>query len=128
MAECVRTVDPDNHDDVIAFCQQLSVMLETGVPLSDALDAFCRQMPRRELVPRHVQPQRLTPRRAFLRQLVGHEAFEAVRIEVHGGRLVFSTSLGFASLRAVRTDGLLSCGPAVLPGVRGGLGLARLGR
>ena len=31
------------REDVIAFCQQLSVMLETGVPLTEALDAFCRQ-------------------------------------------------------------------------------------
>ena len=29
-------------EDVISFCQQLSVMLDTGVPLSEALDAFCR--------------------------------------------------------------------------------------
>lgn len=36
------------REDVIAFCQQLSVMLETGVPLSEALDSFCEQMPRRE--------------------------------------------------------------------------------
>jgi type IV pilus assembly protein PilC len=36
------------REDVIAFCQQLSVMLETGVPLSDALDSFCKQTPRRE--------------------------------------------------------------------------------
>lgn len=36
------------REDVIAFCQQLSVMLETGVPLSEALDAFCQQAPRKE--------------------------------------------------------------------------------
>jgi type IV pilus assembly protein PilC len=36
------------REDVIAFCQQLSVMLETGVPLSEALDAFCQQTPRKE--------------------------------------------------------------------------------
>ena len=36
------------REDVIAFCQQLSVMLETGVPLSEALDAFCRQMPSKQ--------------------------------------------------------------------------------
>jgi type IV pilus assembly protein PilC len=36
------------REDVIAFCQQLSVMLETGVPLSEALDSFCAQTPRRE--------------------------------------------------------------------------------
>lgn len=36
------------REDVIAFCQQLSVMLETGVPLTEALDSFCEQTPRRE--------------------------------------------------------------------------------
>jgi type IV pilus assembly protein PilC len=36
------------REDVIAFCQQLSVMLETGVPLSEALDAFRRQTTRPE--------------------------------------------------------------------------------
>jgi type IV pilus assembly protein PilC len=36
------------REDVIAFCQQLAVMLETGVPLSEALDAFCKQMHRAE--------------------------------------------------------------------------------
>lgn len=36
------------REDVIAFCQQLSVMLETGVPLTEALDAFCSQTPRKE--------------------------------------------------------------------------------
>jgi type IV pilus assembly protein PilC len=36
------------REDVIAFCQQLSVMLETGVPLTEALDAFCSQAPRKE--------------------------------------------------------------------------------
>lgn len=36
------------REDVIAFCQQLSVMLETGVPITEALDAFCQQAPRRE--------------------------------------------------------------------------------
>ncbi|MHC4306002.1 MAG: type II secretion system F family protein [Planctomycetota bacterium] len=36
------------REDVIAFCQQLSVMLETGVPLSEALDAFRRQTARPE--------------------------------------------------------------------------------
>lgn len=36
------------RDDVISFCQQLSVMLETGVPLSEALDAFCKQMTQKE--------------------------------------------------------------------------------
>ncbi|MHC4992248.1 MAG: type II secretion system F family protein, partial [Planctomycetota bacterium] len=36
------------REDVIAFCQQLSVMLETGVPLAEALDAFRRQTARPE--------------------------------------------------------------------------------
>jgi type IV pilus assembly protein PilC len=36
------------REDVIAFCQQLAVMLETGVPLAEALDAFCRQAARKE--------------------------------------------------------------------------------
>lgn len=36
------------REDVIAFCQQLSVMLETGVPLTEALDSFCEQTPRKE--------------------------------------------------------------------------------
>lgn len=34
-------------DDVIAFCQQLSVMLRTGVPLADALETFATQAPRK---------------------------------------------------------------------------------
>ena len=36
------------REDVVAFAQQLSVMLETGVPISEALDAFCRQSKSRE--------------------------------------------------------------------------------
>ncbi len=36
------------RDDVIAFCTQLSVMLETGVPLAEALDAFRKRMERAE--------------------------------------------------------------------------------
>ena len=36
------------REDVISFCQQLSVMLETGVPLAEALDAFCKQTTKRE--------------------------------------------------------------------------------
>lgn len=36
------------REDVISFCQQLSVMLETGVPLSEALDSFMHQTQRRE--------------------------------------------------------------------------------
>lgn len=36
------------RDDVIAFCEQLSVMLDTGVPLAEALDAFQAQTRSRE--------------------------------------------------------------------------------
>ncbi len=36
------------RDDVIAFCSQLSVMIETGVPLAEGLDAFRKRMERRE--------------------------------------------------------------------------------
>ncbi|MEM7227342.1 MAG: type II secretion system F family protein [Planctomycetota bacterium] len=36
------------REDVIAFCQQLSVMLETGVPLVEALDSFVEQVQQRE--------------------------------------------------------------------------------
>lgn len=36
------------REDVIAFCQQLSVMLDTGVPVAEALDAFCQQTRRAE--------------------------------------------------------------------------------
>ncbi len=36
------------REDVIAFCQQLAVMLETGVPMAEALDAFCKQTTKRE--------------------------------------------------------------------------------
>ncbi len=36
------------REDVIAFVQQISVMLETGVPLSEALDSFCKQTSRQE--------------------------------------------------------------------------------
>ncbi len=36
------------REDVITFCQQLSVMLETGVPLSEALDVICEQTPSRD--------------------------------------------------------------------------------
>lgn len=43
--EAVKRV---RREDVIAFCQQLSVMLETGVPLAEALNAFQRQTARRE--------------------------------------------------------------------------------
>lgn len=37
------------REDVIALCQQLSVMLETGVPLDEAIESFKRQATRREL-------------------------------------------------------------------------------
>lgn len=36
------------REDVIAFCQQLSVMLDTGVPLTEALDSFCSQINKKE--------------------------------------------------------------------------------
>jgi len=36
------------REDVIAFCQQLSVMMETGVPLLDALQAFGEQVQHRQ--------------------------------------------------------------------------------
>jgi type IV pilus assembly protein PilC len=36
------------REDVIAFCQQLSIMLETGVPLAEAMDAFYAQAHRKE--------------------------------------------------------------------------------
>lgn len=36
------------REDVIAFCQQLAVMLETGVPLSEAIDVICGQNPSRD--------------------------------------------------------------------------------
>ncbi len=36
------------RDDVIALCTQLSVMLETGVPLAEGLDAFRKRMDRAE--------------------------------------------------------------------------------
>lgn len=37
-----------SREEVIGFCQQLSVMLETGVPLSEAMDAFCQQTANRD--------------------------------------------------------------------------------
>lgn len=37
-----------SREDVITFCQQLSVMLDTGVPLAEALDAFCAQINKKE--------------------------------------------------------------------------------
>ena len=36
------------RDDVIAFCQQLAVMLETGVPLSESLSALMEQTKQKE--------------------------------------------------------------------------------
>jgi type IV pilus assembly protein PilC len=37
------------RDDVVAFCQQLAVMLKTGVPLADALETFASQASRKEV-------------------------------------------------------------------------------
>ena len=36
------------REDVIAFCRQLSVMLDTGVPIAEAMQVFVDQAPRRE--------------------------------------------------------------------------------
>ncbi len=36
------------QDDVIAFCQQLAVMLETGVPLSESLESLMHQTKQKE--------------------------------------------------------------------------------
>ena len=36
------------QDDVIAFCQQLAVMLETGVPLSESLESLSKQTKHKE--------------------------------------------------------------------------------
>ena len=36
------------QDDVIAFCQQLAVMLETGVPLSESLESLMQQTKQKE--------------------------------------------------------------------------------
>ncbi|MFO0962510.1 MAG: type II secretion system F family protein [Phycisphaerales bacterium] len=36
-------------DDVVAFCQQLSVMLRTGVPLADSLDTYADQASKRDV-------------------------------------------------------------------------------
>jgi type IV pilus assembly protein PilC len=36
------------QDDVIAFCQQLAVMLETGVPLSESLESLANQTKQKE--------------------------------------------------------------------------------
>jgi type IV pilus assembly protein PilC len=52
-----------NREDVIAFCQQISVMLETGVPLAEALDSFCAQTSKKEF----------------------RTVLQSVRDEIHGG-------------------------------------------
>lgn len=44
-AEAAKRV---KRDDVIAFAQQISIMLETGVPLTEALDAFRQRTASRE--------------------------------------------------------------------------------
>jgi len=36
-------------EDVLAMCSQLSVMMRTGVTLTEALDTFCEQAPRPEV-------------------------------------------------------------------------------
>ncbi len=36
------------QDDIIAFCQQLAVMLETGVPLSESLESLAKQTKQKE--------------------------------------------------------------------------------
>lgn len=38
-----------SNDDVIALCQQLSVMMKTGVPLAEALETFSEQAARPEV-------------------------------------------------------------------------------
>jgi len=52
-----------SREDVITFCQQLSVMLDTGVPLGEALDAFCAQISKKEF----------------------RVVIQSVRDEIHGG-------------------------------------------
>lgn len=37
------------RDDVVAFCQQLAVMLRTGVPLAEALETFAAQASKRDV-------------------------------------------------------------------------------
>lgn len=51
------------REDVIALCQQLGVMLETGVPLAEALDSFCKQTVKPEF----------------------HMVVESLRDEIHSG-------------------------------------------
>ena len=36
-------------DDVVAFCQQLAIMLRTGVPLAESLETFAEQASRKEV-------------------------------------------------------------------------------
>ena len=38
-----------SRDDVVAFCQQLAVMLRTGVPLAEALETFAAQHPKKDV-------------------------------------------------------------------------------
>ena len=38
-----------SKDDVVAFCQQLSVMLRTGVPLAESLDTFAAQAAKKDV-------------------------------------------------------------------------------
>ena len=38
-----------SKDDVVAFCQQLSVMLRTGVPLAESLDTFAAQASKKDV-------------------------------------------------------------------------------
>jgi type IV pilus assembly protein PilC len=59
-----------SREDVIAFCQQLSVMMDTGVPLAEALDAFCAQIVKKEF----------------------RFVIQAVRDDIHNGES-FSTSI-----------------------------------
>ncbi|MCA9296309.1 MAG: type II secretion system F family protein, partial [Phycisphaerales bacterium] len=50
-AKAIRKLEASKRvrrEDVIAFCQQLGVMLETGVSIVEAMDAFSQQMPQRE--------------------------------------------------------------------------------
>ena len=66
-SEAARRV---KREDVIAFSQQLSVMLETGVPLDDALNSFARQTPSKEF----------------------RQVLEVVKIDIEGGE-TFSVAL-----------------------------------
>jgi type IV pilus assembly protein PilC len=44
-----RLASSMGKDDVVAFCQQLSIMLRTGVPLAEALDTFADQAAKKEV-------------------------------------------------------------------------------